>query len=226
MKEIYDFLETLRYNNDRLWFGEHKQWYLDVQAKFNLFAELLIKRISSFDSSVLGLTLKDCTYRIYRDIRFSSDKSPYKTHMGVYVCPGGKKTWHSGYYLHIEPDDSGYLNRSILVVGAYMPSPKMLLSIREDIYSRSEEFLSCIEKVKGFEFDESRSLKKMPLGFPKTSTMERYLRMKDFSMISPLSKNMIYGGMDELLDYAVEKFSSAKDFNSFINRAIDASNDL
>ena len=115
MKQIYEFLDSLGRNNDREWFMSNREWYLRVKERFDGYAAGLIGRIGSFDPSVSGLGLGDCTYRIYRDVRFSADKSPYKTHMGVYVCPGGKKSWHSRYYLHIEPDYSGTLSKCMLM---------------------------------------------------------------------------------------------------------------
>src|SRR5574344_204710 len=101
MKEIIAFLKDLSNNNNKEWFNANKDRYISVQAKFNEIVEQIIGGIQEFDSSVSGLTVKDCIYRIYRDIRFSNDKSPYKTHMGAYICPGGKKSGYSGYYFHI-----------------------------------------------------------------------------------------------------------------------------
>ncbi len=91
MKAIVTFLRELQANNNREWFLANKERYAALQAHFNHFVDDLIHEISRFDSSVTGLTAKDCTYRIYRDVRFSADKSPYKTHMGAFICPGGKK---------------------------------------------------------------------------------------------------------------------------------------
>ena len=104
--------------------------------------EYHVDRIEGFDPSVRGLTLKDCTYRIYRDLRFSKDKSPYKTHMGVYVCRGGKKSGYSGYYFHVaagnETDE--IMNSHILAVGDYCFEPKVLKTIREDIVNGDGDF--------------------------------------------------------------------------------------
>lgn len=88
MKDIVAFLCELKQNNDRTWFNAHKEQYLYVQGKFLRFVDELINEISTFDSSIAGLTAKDCTYRIYRDVRFSEDKSPYKTHFGAFIAPG------------------------------------------------------------------------------------------------------------------------------------------
>ena len=80
-----------------------------------------------FSSSVKGLKVKDCTYRIYRDVRFSKDKSPYKTHMGCYICRGGKKSGYSGYYFHVATEQSDvYPSGHMLAVGDYCMEPKAL----------------------------------------------------------------------------------------------------
>lgn len=101
MQDIITFLRELQANNHREWFMANKDRYATLQARFNGFVDELIYEISRFDETVTGLTAKDCTYRIYRDVRFSADKSPYKTHMGAFICPGGKKSGYSGYYFHI-----------------------------------------------------------------------------------------------------------------------------
>ena len=90
MREIIDFLEELSANNNRLWFEANRPRYTAVKQRMDKVAEEFIRAIASFDESVEGLRAKDCTYRIYRDTRFTKDKSPYKTWFGVYVCPRGK----------------------------------------------------------------------------------------------------------------------------------------
>lgn len=102
---ILDFLKQLAANNDRQWFLEHKTEYQHVQQSFEELLAVVIARISVFDESVSHVQPKDCTYRIYRDVRFSSDKSPYKSHIGGYINAKGKKSNHCGYYIHLEPDN-------------------------------------------------------------------------------------------------------------------------
>ena len=92
MKDVMTFLNGILVNNNRPWFQEHKDLYLKAQDKINSLAIELIDGISKFDPLIKNLSVNDCTYRIYRDIRFSPDKRPYKTHMGIYVCPNGKKS--------------------------------------------------------------------------------------------------------------------------------------
>ena len=100
MKDMIEFLRELKMNNNREWFCKNKHRYQEVQGRFNEFTERLIHGIASFDPTIANLGVKDCTYRIYRDVRFSEDKSPYKTHLGAVICRGGKKSGFAGYYFH------------------------------------------------------------------------------------------------------------------------------
>ena len=106
MKRVIEFLQNLVANNNKVWFDAHKDEYLLAKKVFEDFTEQLIAKVEAFDPSVKGLKVKDCTYRIYRDVRFSKDKSPYKTHMGCYICRGGKKSGYSGYYFHVATEQS------------------------------------------------------------------------------------------------------------------------
>ena len=103
MKQVVEFLTLLHENNDKAWFDSHKEMYKRALSCFEEFTAKLIDGIAAFDPSVRGLTVRDCTWRIYRDTRFSPDKTPYKTHMGAFVAPRGKKGGYSGYYFHVEP---------------------------------------------------------------------------------------------------------------------------
>ena len=103
MKEVIDFFRRLHDNNDRAWFDAHRAEWAHVKGRFAAFTEQLIAGISEFDPTVRGLRVQDCTYRIARDTRFSPDKSPYKTYIGAYIAPKGKKSGFAGYYFHIGP---------------------------------------------------------------------------------------------------------------------------
>ncbi|NLH23525.1 MAG: DUF2461 domain-containing protein, partial [Bacteroidales bacterium] len=101
MERVTGFLSLLSQNNNKEWFDAHKSQYKEALEVFQDFTTELINGIATFDKAVSGLSVKDCTFRIYRDLRFSPDKTPYKTYMGAYVCPGGKKSGFAGYYFHI-----------------------------------------------------------------------------------------------------------------------------
>ena len=92
MKTVISFLGELIANNNREWFDANRHYYREAQNDFDLFIEQMIVEIRRFDSSIGALTAKDCTYRIYRDIRFTNDKTPYKNHFGAYIVQGGKKS--------------------------------------------------------------------------------------------------------------------------------------
>ena len=102
MKIVLDFINQLSLNNNKEWFDKNKSFYQEAKHCFETFTQQLIANIETFDPTIRGLQVKDCTYRIYRDLRFSKDKTPYKTHFGAYICPNGKKSGLGGYYFHLE----------------------------------------------------------------------------------------------------------------------------
>ena len=170
MKAVVEFLRQLHAHNERAWFEAHRAEWLQLQERVRSFAERLIEGIASFDPSVEGLTAKDCTYRIYRDVRFSRDKSPYKTWQGIYVAPHGKKAGYAGYYFHLEgAAEEGLVGSHMLFSGLHMPHPTVLRSVREEIQDNGAEFVGNIRRAEGFALDESQRLRRTPAGFPTES---------------------------------------------------------
>lgn len=161
MKTILDFLSDLSVNNERTWFEANRDRYKRVKARMDEVAAEFIEAVAAFDPAVKGVKVKDATYRIYRDTRFTKDKSPYKTWFGVYVCPRGKKSGFSGYYMHVEPDQNHYM----LCTGAYCPTAGEIKSVREEIMTEGENFEATIKAATGFEVDWSSALKRMPQGW-------------------------------------------------------------
>ena len=129
------YLKQLSANNSREWFQAHKDEYDAIRADFEQGVQQAIVRIASFDPSVAHLTVKDCTYRFYRDTRFSNDKSPYKTHLGAYIAAHGKKALHGGYYLHLEP------GHCMVCCGNYWLPTNILTSCRNEIMGNIDEWL-------------------------------------------------------------------------------------
>lgn len=220
MEEIVAFLDQLMRNNNREWFNAHKSEYLAVQHKFNLFAERLMEEVAAFDEDMYGLTLKDCTYRIYRDIRFSPDKRPYKNHMGCYICKGGKKSCNAGYYFHLEPDEAEYIGNNVLAAGIYNPTKEMVEHIRQEISSNGQEFDAALKQAKDFRFSESSYLKRVPNGFDKDSPYAEYLKLKDYSISLVTPKDILFGDQDKLLKYVIKQFKSAHNFNKLLNQLV------
>ena len=216
MKDVMTFLNGVLHNNNRPWFQENKDLYLKAQSRINNMTVELIDGISKFDSSIKNLTVSDCTYRIYRDIRFSPDKRPYKTHMGIYVCTQGKKSGLAGYYLHFEGDGAEYLGLNGLYAGLYNPNKDVLKNIREDICYDGSVFENAIKKANNFTLDTSCSLTKTPKDFPKDSPYDYLLRLKQYNLIQALPEGMLYS--DNLIEWALEEFKTAYDFNALLNR--------
>jgi len=218
LNHVWNFLESLANNNNKVWFDAHKSDYKEALADFQSFTEALIVGLSRFDASISDLTVKDCTYRIYRDLRFSLDKTPYKTHMGAYVCPGGKKSWNAGYYLHIEP-----CAENMLVSGLFMPSPLALRSVREEIMLNGSAFDKAIKDCNGFILDITDSLKRIPNGWDATDEFSEYYKLKNFMVTETLTKKQILD--PHFLDYVVSEFEKTQTFVSILNRCVSFAND-
>ena len=134
MREILQFLRDLSRNNNREWFLSNKQRYQQVQSRWYAYCEALVSAIGQYDSDIASLTIKDCTYRIHRDTRFSPDKSPYKTHCGAFFSKGGKRSMHAGYYFHVGTGEGeGYPYCHMLASGNYCFEPRVIKMLREDI---------------------------------------------------------------------------------------------
>ena len=221
MKQVLAYLRRLQANNNRVWFNGHKSEYLEAQGRFNGFATSLIDGIRNFDASIAGVTLKDCTYRIYRDVRFSADKSPYKLHFGAFVAPGGRNSGYSGYYFQIGvPNESFGASGHILAAGNYYCEPKVLQILREDIEGGQGDFDRIVRQQTDsrFQLETEQSLKKVPAGFPKDDGNADYYRLKNFCLCYVPDDEFYYS--PDLLDNTLELFHSAKPFIDYVNRAI------
>lgn len=218
MKEVVAFLSELRNHNEREWFNTHRSEWKAVQARFNAFVEELIGGISSFDSSVKGLMVSDCTYRINRDTRFSADKSPYKTHMGAYVAPRGKKAGYAGYYFHIEPMGDGLLGGSLLTAGLYCPEPVVLHSIRDEIFDNGAEIEQAVGEAHGFALCDANKLKRTPKGYPSGGAYDEMLKLKDVYLEKQISNDFLYA--EDLLENTLSEYRRTQHFVEILNRAV------
>lgn len=176
-KETLDFLKNLAKNNNRDWFQANKKSFDTAQDNMTAFAGYLIGEIGKFDSAVAELDPKTCVFRIYRDVRFSKDKSPYKINLGAYIAPGGRKSMQPGYYFHLQP------GASFIAGGKHMPDGGECLKIRNAIAKNTAEFMKVVDK-KSFHdaFDElsGDSLKSAPKGFDPDHKAIKYLKLKEF----------------------------------------------
>lgn len=220
MDGIFRFLRDLSANNTTEWFHAHRSEYETAKNIFNEVALQIIAGVAKFDPSTVGLELKDCTYRINRDIRFSADKSPYKTHFGVYVCPGGKKSGNAGYYFHIAPGEGTYPGGCMLAIGNYCYEKEVVKIVREDIESDGGKFDAMIKKAEslGFFLDRSDDLKKVPRGFSADGPYADYLRLKSYCLSKSISEDFVK--QKDVVDRVLELFKANKDFNDYLNKVI------
>ncbi|MBU1012289.1 MAG: DUF2461 domain-containing protein, partial [Bacteroidetes bacterium] len=101
-QNIFEFLAELEANNNREWFTQHKQLYNSAFDDMLKVVEYLIPKVGAFDPDIKNLDAKKCMFRIYRDVRFSKDKAPFKQNFGGFLVKGGRNSGNAGYYLHIE----------------------------------------------------------------------------------------------------------------------------
>lgn len=232
IKRINKFLTAIAANNNRECFLEHKPEYQACKEDFEEGIGQAIACYSAFDEEIAHLQVKDCTYRFYRDIRFSSDKSPYKRHFGAYICAKGKKSLRGGYYIHVQP------GHCILAVGSYYLPTNILTSCRNEIMGNIDEWRKAVENgmfIKTFGYpgkgvwkddDEItpkgfglNMLKKAPKDFPRDYEFLDYLRMKDYCAWVRVPDEFFEG--DDWLQKSARLFQIAKPMMDMINSVID-----
>ena len=215
MNKVLDFLRELAVNNNREWFQKNKKWYDESRNKVLFLTEVLINEIRKFDPTVPVLNPNDCLFRIFRDVRFSQDKSPYKTNFGCYIARGGKKANFAGYYLHIEPESS------FAGGGIYMPENDTLKILREYIAENGEEFLSIIRNK---EFQEiypemyDDKLKTAPKGFSPDHEYIDILKYKSFAFTHRIEDNEVLS--ENFIQGILHYYRHLSRVNVFLNHAI------
>ncbi len=213
-KTTLDFLDRLTHNNDKEWFDKHRSEYLAAKVNFEAFVQSLINEIIEFDPIIKGLEAKNCIFRINRDVRFSNDKSPYKTNMGAFIVKGGKKNGdkYAGYYFHIEP------GKSMLAGGAYIPPAPWLTAIREKIDDEPEKLIKIINNPqfkKHFGQIEGEKLKKAPKGYPPDHKYIELLKYKSYLAMQEVNDKQILGG--DYLKHSLSVFKAMKPLNDYLN---------
>jgi uncharacterized protein (TIGR02453 family) len=218
-KSTLDFLLALKKNNNRDWFEKNKEKYLLAKQNIDDLTNALIKSISTFDKKINGLTAKDCVFRIYRDVRFSKNKDPYKTNLGASINAGGKKAVNAGYYIHIQPGES------FLAGGIWMPEANELKKIRQEIAYNTKEFQKILNEkkfkkvFKGLDESKEYKLARPPKGYEKDHPAIELLKFNSYIVWTSykdkdvLSKNF--------LKKVSEDAKAMKPLIYFLNTALD-----
>lgn len=215
--EIMAFLTDLNENNNREWFNEHKKRYKEVKKQFEFLVELLIGKIAEFDEDIYGQEAKKTIFRIYRDVRFSKDKRPYKTNFGAFMVRGGRKSGNAGYYIHLEPGES------FVGGGVYMPPNDTLKKIRSYIFKFTNEFKEIIyndDFKNTFGTFIDHKLKLAPKGFPKDFEDIELLKYKSFAVGKQLSHDEL--NSDKLITVSIDAFKKLHPLNTYLNKAINS----
>lgn len=225
MENILSFLRKLKTNNNRAWFEEHKEEYNEAKNDFEKIGNALILKISTFDDDIGKVNIKDCIFRIYRDLRFTPDKTPYKTHFGASIAyPNGRKSPRARYYLHIAPDDNSFFS-----VGVWSPKSPILNALRRSIFENYNEFKEIIDEpdfdaVFGNSFYEKGKLKRIPIGFPANFENPDILKLKHYLVTVKLTDKEILSS--NFLDFVTQLAKIAYPFVQFLNYTIDEEKQL
>ena len=214
-KDSLKFLKEIGENNNREWFTENKLRYQKAQKNLIDFVEDLIEGISLFDDSIQNIDPAGCVFRIYRDVRFSKNKLPYKTNLGAHMLEGGRKGMHNkaGYYIHLENDNC------FLGGGAYLPPPKWLSAIRESIDTDPVELRKVISSknfVKTFGKLEGDQVKTAPRGFKKDHPDIDLLRYKSFTALRKVSSKELIS--KDFMQICLKAFKELYPFNEVLNK--------
>ena len=212
------FLKNLKDNNDRTWFEKNRSRYEEARADFMTLFEQLVNEVAQFDNGVAeDRESAKKVFRIYRDVRFSKDKSPYKKHLGGAIVPGGMNSGYAGYYVHIQPG-----GQSGTAGGMYDLDSKILLKVRKAISERFEEFSRIIEDkefVKEFgAVNKENVLKRVPSGFDPADPAAEYLKLKSFIVRKSFSDEEILH--NSFVQKTASAFRTLKMLNDFLNKAL------
>ncbi len=212
------FLSDLTKNNNKAWFDSHRDQYDAAKLSFENFVQQIIDNHGKNDESIRDLVAKKCTFRINRDIRFSKDKTPYKTNFGASIDRGGKKSIYAGYYIHLEP------GKSFVGGGLWMPEPVEMKKVRQEIDYCYDEFRQIVESRKfkstygGLYRGDDVSLKKIPQGFEPDNPAADYLRLKSWLAMKSLTDADITS--PKLLKNVTAALEVIQPLLAFINRAL------
>ena len=215
-KSTLQFLDDLNKHNVKEWFDENRKRYEAAKEDIYSSIEKLIKSIGAFDEDIAVLQVKDCTFRINRDIRFAKDKTPYKTNISAYFARGGKKSDAAGYYVHIEP------GKAFAAAGCWWPEPKQLAQIRQEIDYNFDDFKKIIANKKFKQvfaegIAKKDTLQRAPKGYEEENPAIEFIKLKSFVVYRPLTDAELMS--KDFVKMISGIFNAAKPLVDFLNTA-------
>jgi uncharacterized protein (TIGR02453 family) len=217
-KDSLQFLDDLKANNNRDWFLDHKKQYEVFKKDYHQLVAAILDAMKPLDPSLEMLEVKNCTFRINRDIRFSKDKSPYKDHVGIWISSGSKGMNRSGYYVHIARAGS------FIAGGFYCPEAEDLKKVRKEIayfHEDLEEIMhnkSFQKEFGDFDRNEKNLLKNPPRGYEKDHPAIEFLKLKSFETSQKFDIEDVL--KEDFVSKVTQKLIVLKPLNDFINRAL------
>ena len=217
-KETLQFLDDLKANNNRDWFLENKKRYEAFKKDYYQLASDLLDALKPLDASLEMQEVKNCTFRINRDIRFSKDKTPYKSHLGFWFSSGAKGQNRSGYYIHLEK------GASFIAGGLYCPESEDLKKMRKEIAYFHEDLEEILEEknfkkeFKDFDRNDKNTLKNPPRGYEKEHPAIELLKLKSFESSQAIDLSAV--AKKDFVAVMSKKLIALKPLNDFINRAL------
>lgn len=207
-------------NNNREWFNDNKELYFNAKTQFDNIFQNLIHNIGQFDNRILNANPKECIFRIYRDIRFSHDKRPYKQHFSGFISyPLGWKSKYAGYYVHVDAESSFFS------AGIWNPEPEVLKKLRLSVvnnYAELKQIRSNENFFKAFGnnlYDEDK-LKRIPSGFPKDFVDPDLIKLKHY-MVNHNIGDVMGINQDEFVSKITQLANTAYPFVKYLNRTVD-----
>jgi uncharacterized protein (TIGR02453 family) len=210
------FLTQLAKNNNKAWFDKHRDEYQAAKQDFEVFVDDLLVKMTSVDPALANIKAKDCIFRIFRDVRFSKDKTPYKAHFGAFLSKGGRKYEGPGYYIHLEP------GKCFAGGGSWMPSGPLLKSIRQEIDYNFDEFkkiLAAKDFKKYFKKVEGESLKTLPQGYTADNPAIEYLKLKSYTVGTAIADKEVTS--KGFASKCVGVFSAMRSLVDLLDRCMD-----
>ena len=214
------FLKDLKKNNHKTWFDANRKAYEAAKTDFAVLVSDVIKGLGKKDASVASLTARECVFRINRDVRFSKNKDPYKTNMGMYLSRGGKKSLFSGYYFHLEPGGKSFAGG-----GIWMPEAEVIKKVRQEIDYNWDEFSRIIQNkkfvstYKALQREEGMALSREPKGYEKDNPAIAYIKLKSWVATTSFTDAQLTSG--SLAKDIAAAFETLQPLILFLNRAIE-----
>jgi uncharacterized protein (TIGR02453 family) len=219
MKTTLKFLSQLAKNNDKSWFDENRKLYEEARKEYINLIDEVILQLKKSDPAIGEQTAKSSIFRINRDVRFSKDKSPYKTNFGASINAHGRKSMMPGYYVHVEP------GKSFIGGGLYMAEPAMIKKVRQEIDYNFEEFQSILKSssfkktYKDIYDGKDVKLSRVPQGYEKDNPAAEYLKLKSWIVMKEVPDE--YMTDPKVSSKIVKDLEVMQPLLAFLNKSLD-----